>query len=153
MFSTIEKLGGRKMIIGTLGLIVLTVLAAFKPEAITAQFITGLLGIIAAFNIANVTNTMKALTNPSAQPPTSPNEDSDENKVNYLNLQSQIDTTTKQIEVLADIIQKSMLTRQANAGIVYTQAPIKQQPVEMAQGSNADTNRQAISQYLSGTPS
>lgn len=148
----LEKLGGRKMIIGILGLISLVILSYFKSEAVTSQFVAGLLGIITAFNVANVTNTIKSINmsslNESKSNETEEISPIDENKVVYLHLQSQIDATTKQIDTLADIIQKSLLTKAAINTNLYTQTNAAQPAAETAQVSNAEENRQAISQFL-----
>ena len=138
-----DKLGGRKFILAILGLIALVLLAVFKPEAISAELITGILGLTAMFNASNTVTTIKGLTAPT--PPYEPTQDYV--KVELLNMQQQLDeakvqanTATNQVNALADIILKLTSTVQG--------ASVNTVPNERTQTNAAESNRQAISNYL-----
>lgn len=155
MENVFNLLGGRKMTIALLGLVSIVALAYTKPEAITTEFVAALLGLVTAFNTANAFNTVKGPRNDST-PPSVPPVDlysefltlTDETKVNAMNMQSQVDTTNSRIEALADIIQKSLLTKAPQSASLYTQTNAVQPTAEMVSVSNAEYNRQAINQYL-----
>mgnify|MGYP003554278441 FL=1 len=65
-----------------------------------------------------------------------------------MNMQSQVDTTNSRIEALADIIQKSLLTKTPQQANMNTQPLAQQYVAEQAPVSNAELNRQSINQYL-----
>lgn len=147
-----DKLGGRKFILAVLGLIALVLLAVFKPEAISAELITGILGLAAMFNASNTVTTVKGLVAAGGSAPVPPQPPSGESvqdyvKVELLNMQQQLDeakvqasTATNQVNALADIILKLTSTVQgANVNTV---------PNERTQPNAAESNRQAISNYL-----
>ena len=157
MENVFNLLGGRKMTIALLGLVSIVALAYTKPEAITTEFVAALLGLVAAFNTANAFNTVKGPRNDSTTPPSSaPPIDlynefltlTDETKVTTMNMQSQVDTTNSRIEALADIIQKSLLTKTPQQANMNTQPLAQQYVAEQAPVSNAELNRQSINQYL-----
>lgn len=64
---TIESLGGRKFVLTVSAMLILTGLAAFKPEAITAEFISALLGVIGSFTVANGFLTAKSMGGTESQ--------------------------------------------------------------------------------------
>lgn len=158
MENVFNTLGGRKMTIALLGLVALVGLAYAKPEAITAEFVAALLGLVTAFNAANAFNTVNGPRNDSTPPSTPPidlyNEFltlTDETKVNAMNMQSQVDTTNSRIEALADIIQKSLLTQSPQSVKVMYNATTDERPVQNETKytpSQADLNRQTIAQYF-----
>jgi len=143
MNNVFDKLGGRKFILAVLGLVALVLLAVFKPGSISAELITGILGLAAMFNASNTVTTVKGLntTPPTSEPTT------DYVKVELLNMQQQLDeakaqssSATSQVNALADIILKLTSTVQgANVNTV---------PMERTQTNAAESNRQAISNYL-----
>ena len=141
--NVFDKLGGRKFILAVLGLVALVLLAVFKPGSISAELITGILGLAAMFNASNTVTTVKGLNTP---PPTSEST-TDYVKVELLNMQQQLDearaqssSATSQVNALADIILKLTSTVQgANVNTV---------PMERTQTNAAESNRQAISNYL-----
>lgn len=155
MEKVFNLLGGRKMTIALLGLVSIVALAYTKPEAITTEFVAALLGLVTAFNAANAFNTVKGPRNDST-PPSVPPVDlysefltlTDETKVNAMNMQSQVDTTNSRIEALADIIQKSLLTKTPQQANMNTQPLAQQYVAEQAPVSNAELNRQSINQYI-----
>ncbi len=155
MENVFNLLGGRKMTIALLGLVSIVALAYTKPEAITTEFVAALLGLVTAFNAANAFNTVKGPRNDSTPPSVPPVNLysefltlTDETKVNAMNMQSQVDTTNSRIEALADIIQKSLLTKTAQQANMNTQPLAQQYVAEQAPVSNAELNRQSINQYL-----
>lgn len=164
MENVFNLLGGRKMTIALLGLVSIVALAYTKPEAITTEFVAALLGLVTAFNTANAFNTVKGPRNDST-PPSVPPVDlysefltlTDETKVNAMNMQSQVDTTNSRIEALADIIQKSLLTKTPQQANMSIQTTVAQPATEMSSvpratevwgQNNAELNRQSINQYL-----
>ena len=144
--TMIDKLGGRKMILGTLGLLTLALMSALKPGSVTTEFVAGLLGIIAAFNVSNVTTTLKTIGQngplpTSNEPPPTGSGINDETKVALMNVQQQLDQSNQRIEQMVDIIQRTVLTKAK---------PVDNLSVQPTTGqTNASTNRQAIGEYLS----
>jgi hypothetical protein len=72
-------------------------------------------------------------------------------------MQSQVDTTNSRIEALADIIQKSLLTKTPQQANMSIQTTVAQPATEMSSvpratevwgQNNAELNRQSINQYL-----
>jgi len=129
----ISKLGGRKFILGILSILILTVLAVVKPEAIKVELITGLLGILGLFNASNAFTTAKTAGLPPN--PSAPNIDTEV-------YQKQLDDTRLQLNNLTDIILKLTAPPQPANMIV-------QQPTNQGVQANAQLNRDAIKQYLS----
>lgn len=154
MNSIFDLAGGRKMVLSLLSLGALTLLAYTKPQAITTEFVTALIGLVTAFSASNVINTMKSAGNlsnlePSIEPDGSLAE---EVKVSTLNLQTQIDDCNTRMERLADVIQKSLLTKPQVPVNIYTQQEERQvQNEPKYTPTQADLNRQAINQYLTGS--
>lgn len=143
MNNVFDKLGGRKFILAVLGLVALVLLAVFKPGSISAELITGILGLAAMFNASNTVTTVKGLNAPTT-PPESP---TDYVKVELLNMQQQLDeakaqssSAANQVNALADIILKLTSTVQG--------ASVNSVPNERTQTNAAESNRQAISSYL-----
>jgi len=156
-----DKLGGRKFILGVLSLASLILLSLKAPTAVTPELIAGLLGIITAFNISNVTTTLKGMgqnvSAPMDLPPPNPTDPnlSDQLKVELLNFQQQIDQANQRVETMADIVQKSLLTRPATSDSLNT-VPLRYGTSEgitdaATPTAQADTNRAAIQEYLSQT--
>jgi len=145
--TRLDKLGGRKFVLGLLGLVVLTVLGVVKPEAISASFITGLLGIVAAFNVSNVTTTVKTLGAPSTVDTSAPLNELQENvKVDLLYLQSQVDVANQRVEAMANIIEKSLTPKQQYANMDVTRQSMPESVG--TQDVQALANRQAIDRFL-----
>ena len=174
MNNIFDLAGGRKMVLSLLSLVALTVLAYTKPEAITTEFVTALIGLVTAFSASNVINTIKGVypTEPNVNvssiktelsntsptlttnaPITDMAVDSlaEEVKVSNLALQSQIDDINSRIERLADIIQKTLTasSMDVNVSVANQQPPTAAERSLGANGSAAEFNRQAINQFLS----
>lgn len=157
MDNIIDKFGGRKFVVSIVGLIVFTLLAIFKPEAITAEFLTGILGIIGSFSVSNVVNTKTF----ASSTPTQDTNLQDEIKTNKLEVDNIINEQNKlltnygdnlrahenAINRLLDLIQSKLPLTQVipNANMNIQQ----QQQVVESSGQNAQQNREAINQYLS----
>ena len=152
----IETLGGRKFILSIFAMIALITLSALKPGALTVELITGMLGIIAAFNVANVVLTPKGPVElPTTTPPLEPTltaplyDDSvAEGLTTVLNrvahLEKLSETQHNNMNTLADMmITATSLTKPNGQGKVESEA----QPAETVT-TNANQNREEISRYL-----
>lgn len=110
----LDNLGGRKFILAVFVIIILTVVAVIKPEALNAEFVSGLIGIVASFSIANTMTTVKAMGQrqpdefQSESPEVTVPESNDELKteIMYLEnkLQPQIDELKVSLETQAKVL-------------------------------------------------
>ena len=111
----LDNLGGRKFILAVFVIIILTVVAIIKPEALNAEFVSGLIGIVASFSIANTMTTVKAMgqqqqeeESQSEPPEVTVPESNDELKteIMYLEnkLQPQIDELKVSLETQAKVL-------------------------------------------------
>lgn len=149
--NTIEKLGGRKMILAVTSLLVLSLLAAFKPEALTTEFITGILGLVGLFGASNTINSIAQLKS-GKDPLVASNNQIQVKDMSYLEdeLKTHIMATADLfknhetvINNVVDAMQKIILTQQ------QTPTNLNKQPQDGGLKSNADANRQAAAAIFS----